>query len=111
MKIKKVIHSFTDWIPFFRNIYWGNYLYATHVKEKGVSKRDFVKKNIRHLYLQPLVDNKGNQIKQLMSRVDINPVDANMFFYYSVYDGATDKTRAKSQFEHMLYKIVEEMKQ
>ena len=81
MKIKKVIHSFTDWIPFFRNIYWGNYLYATHVKEKGVSKRDFVKKNIRHLYLQPLVDNKGNQIKQLMSRVDINPVDANMFFY------------------------------
>ena len=36
---------------------------------------------------------------------------ANMFFYYSMYDGAADKTKAKSQFEYMLDKIVEEMKQ
>ena len=36
---------------------------------------------------------------------------ANMFFYYSVYDGATDKTKAKCQFAYMLDKIVEEMKQ
>ena len=36
---------------------------------------------------------------------------ANMFFYYSVYDGATDKTKAKCQFEQMMGKIVEEMKQ
>ena len=36
---------------------------------------------------------------------------ANMFFYYSMYDGAADKAKAKSQFEHMLDKIVEEMKQ
>ena len=36
---------------------------------------------------------------------------ANMFFYYSMYDGATDKTKAKCQFEQMMDKIVEEMKQ
>ena len=36
---------------------------------------------------------------------------ANMFFYYSLYDGAADKAKAKCQFEYMLDKIVEEMKQ
>ena len=36
---------------------------------------------------------------------------ANMFFYYSLYDGAADKAKAKCQFEQMLDKIVEEMKQ
>ena len=36
---------------------------------------------------------------------------ANMFIYYSMYDGATDKTKAKYQFEQMMGKIVEEMKQ
>ena len=36
---------------------------------------------------------------------------ANKFFFYSVYNGATDKTKAKCQFEYMLDKIVEEMKQ
>ena len=35
---------------------------------------------------------------------------ANMFFYYSVYDGAADKMKAKRQFEHMMDKIAEEMK-
>ena len=34
-----------------------------------------------------------------------------MFFYYSVYDGAADKTKVKCQFEQMLDKIAEEMKQ
>ena len=32
------------------------------------------------------------------------------FFYYSVYDGASDKVKVKCQFGHMLDKIVEEMK-
>ena len=36
---------------------------------------------------------------------------ANMFFYYSMYDGAADKAKVKSRFEHMLGIIVEEMKQ
>ena len=36
---------------------------------------------------------------------------ANMFIYYSVYDGAADKAKEKCQFEQMLDKIVEEMKQ
>ena len=36
---------------------------------------------------------------------------ANMFFYYSMYDGAADKAKVKCQFEQMLDKIAEEMKQ
>ena len=35
---------------------------------------------------------------------------ANIFFYYSLYDGEANKTKAKSQFEQMLDRIVEEMK-
>ena len=36
---------------------------------------------------------------------------ANMFFYYSVYDGESDKTKAKCQYAYMLEKIVEVMTQ
>ena len=36
---------------------------------------------------------------------------ANMFIHYSVYDGAADKAKVKCQFDQMLDKIVEEMKQ
>ena len=36
---------------------------------------------------------------------------ANMFFYYSMYDGVVDKAKVKCQFEQMMDKIVEEMKQ
>lgn len=35
---------------------------------------------------------------------------ANMFFYYSVYDGASDKAKVRCQFEHMLEKISEEIR-
>ena len=38
-------------------------------------------------------------------------IGQNMFIYYSMYDGATDKAKVKCQFEQMLDKIVEEMKQ
>ena len=36
---------------------------------------------------------------------------AVMHFYYSIYDGATDKAKVKRQFELMLDRIAEEMKQ
>ena len=36
---------------------------------------------------------------------------ANMFFYYSMYDGAADKAKAKRQFEQTMDKIAEEIKQ
>ncbi|WP_418373596.1 hypothetical protein [Agathobacter sp.] len=57
-------------------------------------------------------------VKDLFKNMEIkNPKEnavkfyANMFFYYSMYDGAADKAKAKSRFEHMLGIIVEEMKQ
>ena len=36
---------------------------------------------------------------------------AVMHFYYNIYDGAADKAKVKRQFELMLDKIAEEMKQ
>ena len=57
-------------------------------------------------------------VKDLFKNMEIkNPKEnavkfyANMFFYYSMYDGAADKVKVKSRFEHMLGIIVEEMKQ
>ena len=63
-------------------------------------------------------DGPTEYVKDLFKNMEIkNPEKnavifyANMFFYYSMYDGAADKEKAKSQFEQMLDKIVEEMKQ
>ena len=67
---------------------------------------------------QYLVSGPAEYVNDLFKNMKIkNPEEnaikfyANMFFYYSMYDGATDKTKAKCQFEQMMGKIVEEMKQ
>ena len=78
----------------------------------------FRSEEMQNLYQQYLVSRPAEYVKDLFKNMEIkNPEEkavkfyANMFFYYSMYDGATDKAKAKSQFEHMLDKTVEEMKQ
>ena len=85
---------------------------------KMLTIEQFRSEEMQNLYQQYLVSGPTEYVKDLFKNMEIkNPEEnavkfyANMFFYYSVYDGATDKTKAKCQFEHMLDKIVEEMKQ
>ena len=85
---------------------------------KMLTIEQFRSEEMQNLYQQYLVSGSAEYVKDLFKNMEIkNPEEnavkfyANMFFYYSMYDRATDKTKAKCQFEYMLDKIVEEMKQ
>ena len=63
------------------------------------------------------VSGSAEYVKDLFENMNIRDPEenavkfyANMFFYYSVYDGASDKAKIKCQFERMLTKITEEIK-
>ena len=78
----------------------------------------FRSEEMQNLYQQYLVSGPAEYVKDLFKNMEIkNPEEnavkfyANMFIYYSVYDGAADKAKVKCQFEQMLDKTVEEMKQ
>ena len=85
---------------------------------KMLTLEQFKNEEMQKLYQQYLVSGPAEYVKDLFKNMKIeNPEEkavkfyANMFFYYSVYDGASDKAKVNRQFEHMLDKIVEEMKQ
>ena len=78
----------------------------------------FRSEEMQNLYQQYLVSGPAEYVKDLFKNMKIKNLEetavqfyANMFFYYSMYDGAADKAKVKCQFDHMLDKIVEEMKQ
>ena len=98
-------------------LYWTENDFASSFR-KMLTLEQFRNEEMQNLYQQYLVSGLTEYVKDLFKNMEIkNPEEeavkfyANMFFYYSVYDGATDKTKAKCQFEYMLDKIVEEMKQ
>ena len=85
---------------------------------KMLTIEQFRSEEMQKLYQQYLVSGPAEYVKDLFKNMEIkNPEEtavqfyANMFFYYSMYDGAADKAKVKCQFEQMLDKIVEEMKQ
>ena len=97
--------------------YWTEDDFASSFR-KMLTIEQFRSEEMQNLYQQYLVSGPAEYVKDLFKNMEIkNPEEkavkfyANMFFYYSVYDGATDKTKVKCQFGQMLDKIVEEMKQ
>lgn len=96
--------------------YWTEDDFASSFR-KMLTIEQFRSEEMQNLYQQYLVSGPAEYVKDLLKNMEIkNPEEkavkfyANMFFYYSVYDGAADKAKVKGQFEHMLNKIVEEMK-
>ena len=111
--------SFDDFVECSKSMfeYWTEDDFASSFR-KMLTIEQFRSEEMQNLYQQYLVSGPAEYVKDLFKNMEIkNPEEeavkfyANMFFYYSVYDGATDKTKAKCQFEYMLDKIVEEMKQ
>ena len=111
--------SFDDFVEYSKSMfeYWTEDDFASSFR-KMLTIEQFRSEGMQKLYQQYLVSGPAEYVKDLFKNMEIkNPEEeavkfyANMFFYYSVYDGATDKTKAKCQFEYMLDKIVEEMKQ
>uniref|UniRef100_UPI003FEFF4F5 TetR/AcrR family transcriptional regulator n=1 Tax=Anaerobutyricum hallii TaxID=39488 RepID=UPI003FEFF4F5 len=111
--------SVEDFVGYSKSMfeYWTEDDFASSFR-KMLTFEQFRNEEMQNLYQQYLVSGPAEYVKDLFKNMEIkNPEEeavkfyANMFFYYSVYDGATDKTKAKCQFEYMLDKIVEEMKQ
>ena len=97
--------------------YWTEDDFASSFR-KMLTIEQFRSEEMQNLYQQYLVSGPAEYVKDLFKNMEIkNPEEtavqfyANMFFYYSMYDGAADKAKVKCQFDHMLDKIVEEMKQ
>ena len=111
--------SFDDFVEYSRSMfeYWTEDDFASSFR-KMLTIEQFRSEEVQKLYQQYLVSGPTEYVKDLFKNMKIiNPEEnaikfyANMFFYYSMYDGAADKAKVKSRFEHMLGKIVEEIKQ
>ena len=109
--------SVEDFVGYSKSMfeYWTEDDFASSFR-KMLTIEQFRSEEMQNLYQQYLVSGPAEYVKDLFKNMEIkNPKEnavkfyANMFFYYSMYDGAADK--AKSQFEQMLDKIAEEMKQ
>ena len=110
--------SLDDFVEYSKSMfkYWTEDDFASSFR-KMLTIEQFRSKEMQNLYQQYLVSGPAEYVKDLFKNMEIkNPEEkavkfyANMFFYYSVYDGVADKAKVKCQFEHMLNKIVEEMK-
>ena len=111
--------SFDDFVEYSKSMfeYWTEDDFASSFR-KMLTIEQFRSEEMQNLYQQYLVSGPAEYVKDLFKNMKIKDPEenavkfyANMFFYYSMYDGASDKTKAKCQFEQMLDKIVEEMKQ
>ncbi len=111
--------SLDDFVEYSKSMfeYWTVDDFASSFR-KMLTIEQFRSEEMQNLYQQYLVSGPTEYVKDLFENMEIkNPEEnavkfyANMFFYYSMYDGAADKAKAKSQFEQMMGKIVEEMKQ
>ena len=111
--------SFDDFVEYSKSMfeYWTEDDFASSFR-KMLTIEQFRSEGMQKLYQQYLVSGPAGYVKDLFKNMKIKDPEenavkfyANMFIYYSVYDGAADKAKAKCQFEQMLDKIVEEMKQ
>ena len=111
--------SVEDFVGYSKSMfeYWTKDDFASSFR-KMLTLEQFRNEEMQNLYQQYLVSGPAEYVKDLFKNMEIkNPEEnavqfyANMFIYYSVYDGAADKAKVKCQFEQMLDKIVEEMKQ
>ena len=111
--------SFDDFVEYSKSMfeYWTEDDFASSFR-KMLTIEQFRSEGMQKLYQQYLVYGSAGYVKDLFKNMKIKDPEenavkfyANMFFYYNVYDGAADKAKAKCQFEQMLDKIVEEMKQ
>ena len=110
--------SVEDFVGYSKSMfeYWTEDDFASSFR-KMLTLEQFRNEEMQNLYQQYLVSGPAEYVNDLFKNMKIkNPEEnaikfyANMFFYYSMYDGAADKAKAKGQFEQMLDKIVKEMK-
>lgn len=110
--------SLDDFVEYSKSMfeYWTEDDFASSFR-KMLTIEQFRSEEMQNLYQQYLVSGPAEYVKELFKNMKMNHPEenavkfyANMFFYYSVYDGASDKVKVKCQFEHMLTEITEEIR-
>ena len=105
--------SLEDFVEYSKAMfaYWTEDDFASSFR-KMLTIEQFRSEEMQNLYQQYLVSGPAEYVKDLFKNMKIEKPEetavkfyANMFFYYSVYDGASDKVKVKCQFEHMLTEI------
>lgn len=79
--MKRIIKKVLDFIPVYRNMFWGNYLYQSYSRVNRDEKKAFLIKNVGKFYWGKCTKCKGVQIKNLLQEVDIVSQNGGMFFY------------------------------
>lgn len=95
--------------------YWTEDDFASSFR-KLLTLEQFRSDEMQNLYQQYIVSGPAGYVKDLFENMGIeNAKDtafqfyANMFFFYSMYDGAIDKERLKQQFEHAMNEMVKKL--
>ena len=111
--------SLDDFVEYSKSMfeYWTEDDFASSFR-KMLTIEQFRSEEMQNLYQQYLAAGPVSYVKDLFESMGI--VDATdkavrfyavMHFYYSIYDGAADKAKVKRQFELVMDKIAEGMKQ
>ena len=110
--------SFDDFVEYskFMFEYWTEDDFASSFR-KMLTIEQFRSEEMQKLYQQYLVAGPASYVKDLFESIGIvNAKDkaarfySVMFFYYSIYDGASDKEKAKVEFVSAIKCLVQELK-
>ena len=110
--------SFDDFVEYSKSMfeYWTEDDFASSFR-KMLTIEQFRSEEMQKLYQQYLVAGPASYVKDLFESIGIvNAKDkaarfySVMFFYYSIYDGASDKEKAKVEFVSAIKCLVQELK-
>ena len=110
--------SLDDFVEYSKSMfeYWTKDDFASSFR-KMLTIEQFRSEEMQKLYQQYLVAGPASYVKDLFESIGIvNAKDkaagfySVMFFYYSIYDGASDKEKAKVEFVSAIKCLVQELK-
>ena len=110
--------SVDDFVEYSKSMfeYWTEDDFASSFR-KMLTIEQFRSEEMQKLYQQYLVAGPASYVKDLFESIGIvNAKDkaarfySVMFFYYSIYDGASDKEKAKVEFVSAIKCLVQELK-
>ena len=110
--------SLDDFVEYSKSMfeYWTKDDFASSFR-KMLTIEQFRSEEMQKLYQQYLVAGPASYVKDLFESIGIvNAKDkaagfySVMFFYYSIYDGASDKEKAKVEFVSAIKSLVQELK-
>ena len=110
--------SLDDFVEYSKSMfeYWTEDDFASSFR-KMLTIEQFRSEEMQKLYQQYLVSGPASYVKDLFESIGIVNVKdkaarfyAVMYFYYSIYDGATDKEKVKAEFVSVIKSLVQELK-